>query len=193
RPGRNPPSPQVGEWSIMRDEVPSRREFMKTAAAAGTLAILPNAHAAGSDILRVGLVGCGGRGTGAASQALAADSGARLVAVADAFEDRLEGSLESLRKDPKTLAKVDVAPARRFVGCDAYRELIGSGVDVVLLCTPPHFRPIHLRAAVEAGKHVFAEKPVAVDAPGFHSVLETCKLAASKNLSVVSGLCLRYG
>jgi predicted dehydrogenase len=177
----------------MRAESPSRREFIKTAAAAGSLAILPNAHAAGSDIVRVGLVGCGQRGTGAASQALAADSGARLVAMADAFEDRLEGSLETLRKDKAVGAKVDVPTARRFVGFDAYRELLGSGVDVVLLCTTPHFRPIHLRAAVEAGKHVFAEKPVAVDAPGVHSALASCKLASSKNLSVVSGLCLRYG
>src|SRR4051812_38459285 len=112
----------------MRAETPSRREFIKTAAAAGSLAVLPNAHAAGSDILRVGLIGCGGRGTGAASQALAADSGARLVAMADAFEDRLEGSLEILKKDGKIAAKVDVPAARRFVGFDAYRELIGSGV-----------------------------------------------------------------
>jgi predicted dehydrogenase len=149
-------------------------------------------HAAGSDILRVGLVGCGGRGTGAAAQAIAADSGARLVAMADAFEDRLEGSLEALRKNEAIAAKLDVAPSRRFVGFDAYRELLASGVDVVLLCTPPHFRPIHLRAAIDAGKHVFAEKPVAVDAPGVHSVLESCKWAASRNLSVVSGLCLRY-
>jgi predicted dehydrogenase len=176
----------------MPAESASRREFIKTAAAAGTLAVLPEVHAAGSDILKVGLVGCGDRGTGAASQALAADSGARLFAMADAFEDRLEGSLETLRKNDTIAAKLDVAPARRFVGFDAYRELLLSGVDVVLLCTPPHFRPIHFRAAVEAGKHVFAEKPVAVDAPGFHSVLESTKLAASKGLSVVSGLCLRY-
>ena len=176
----------------MSAESASRRDFLKAAAAAGTLAALPNAHAAGSDILRVGLIGCGDRGTGAATQALAADSNVRLVAMADAFEDRLENSLEILRKNDAIAAKLDVAPDRRFVGFDAYRELLGSGVDVVLLCTPPHFRPIHLRAAVEAGKHVFAEKPVAVDAPGVHSVLESCKLAASKGLSVVSGLCLRY-
>jgi predicted dehydrogenase len=177
----------------MPDDIASRRDFIKTAAAAGTLAVLPNVHAAGSDIIRVGLVGCGDRGTGAASQALAADSAARLVAMADAFEDRLESSLETLKKNEAIASKLDVAPARRFVGFDAYRGLLGSGVDVVLLCTPPHFRPIHLRAAVEAGKHVFAEKPVAVDAPGFHSALESGKLAASKKLSVVSGLCLRYG
>jgi predicted dehydrogenase len=142
--------------------------------------------------LRVGLVGCGQRGTGAATQALAADSNVKLVALADAFEDRLEGSLSTLQGDPKSAPKLDVPPSRRFVGFDAYKELIACGVDVVLLCTPPHFRPQHLRAAVEAGKHVFAEKPVAVDAPGVRSVLETCALAKSKGLSVVSGLCLRY-
>ncbi len=170
----------------------SRRDFLKTAAVAGTMAALPNAHAAGSDVLRVGLVGCGDRGTGAATQALAADSNVQLVAMADAFEDRLQNSLEILQKTETISAKVAVKPDRRFVGFNAYQELLGSGVDVVLLCTPPHFRPIHLRAAVEAGKHVFAEKPVAVDAPGVHSVLESCKLARSKGLSVVSGLCLRY-
>ena len=97
-----------------------------------------------------------------------------------------------LKQDEKVGSKVDVAADHRFVGFDAYQKLLQSGVDVVLLCTPPHFRPIHLQAAVEAGKHVFAEKPVAVDAPGVHSVLESCKLAKTKGLSVVSGLCLRY-
>jgi predicted dehydrogenase len=176
----------------MLNESASRRSFLKTAATVGALAGLPEVHAAGSDILRVGLIGCGDRGTGAAAQALAADSGARLVAMADAFEDRLQSSLETLQKNEAIAAKLDVAPARRFVGFDAYRELLESGVDVVLLCTPPHFRSIHLRAAIDAGKHVFAEKPVAVDAPGVQSVLESCRLAASKGLSVVSGLCLRY-
>ena len=112
--------------------------------------------------------------------------------MADAFEDRLEESLAILKQDEKVGRKVDVTPDRRFVGFDAYEKLIASGVDVVLLCTPPHFRPLHLQAAVEAGKHVFAEKPVAVDAPGVRSVLETCELAKTKDLSVVSGLCLRY-
>jgi predicted dehydrogenase len=162
-----------------------------TAAIAGTLAALPQVHAAGSDVLRVGLVGCGGRGTGAATQALNAEANVRLVAMADAFEDRLEQSLGTLKQDPKVGGKVDVASERRFVGFDAYQKLLDC-VDVVLLATPPHFRPIHLRAAVDAGKHVFAEKPVAVDAPGVHSVLKSCEMAKSKGLSVVSGLCLRY-
>ncbi|MCA1685351.1 MAG: Gfo/Idh/MocA family oxidoreductase [Planctomycetia bacterium] len=170
----------------------TRRELIKTAAVAGALAALPEVHAAGDGVIKVGLVGCGGRGTGAASQALAADPDVRLVAMADAFEDRLEECLSLLKGEGKVSAKVDVGPDRRFVGFDAYQKLLASGVDVVLLCTPPQFRPAHLRAAVDAGKHVFAEKPVAVDAPGVRSVLETCERAKRKGLSVVSGLCLRY-
>jgi predicted dehydrogenase len=176
----------------MRPRVASRRGFLQTTAAAGAVAAIPNAHAAGSDVLRVGLIGCGGRGTGAATQALAADSNVQLVAMADAFEDRLQQSLETLQKDGKVSAKVAVRPEHRFVGFNAYQQLLDSGVDVVLLCTPPQFRPIHLRAAVEAGKHVFAEKPVAVDSPGVHSVLKSSEIAKSKGLSIVSGLCLRY-
>ena len=169
----------------------TRREFLQSSAAATALAAIPAAHAAGDDVIRVGLVGCGGRGTGAAAQALAADPNVKLVAMADAFEDRLMESLSVLQADGKVAPKVDVRPESRFVGFDAFEKLI-AGVDVVLLCTPPHFRPQHLRAAIEAGKHVFAEKPVAVDAPGVRSVLETCALAKKKGLSVVSGLCLRY-
>ena len=156
------------------------------------MAGLSNAHAAGGDALRVGLIGCGDRGTGAATQALCADSNVKLVAMADVFADRLAKSLEILEQDEKVAGKLAVTPDRQFVGFDAYRELIACGVDVVLLCTPPHFRPRHLQAAVEAGKHVFAEKPVAVDAPGVHAVMATCALAKTKGLSVVSGLCLRY-
>jgi len=171
----------------------TRRDFLRTSAVvAGSLAAVPNVHAGGDDVLKVGLVGCGGRGTGAAAQALAADPNVKLVAMADAFEDRLVESLSTLKSDPKIALKVDVGPEGRHVGFDACRRLIAGGVDVVLLCTPPHFRPQHLRMAVEAGKHVFAEKPVAVDAPGVRSVLESCALARSKGLSVVSGLCLRY-
>jgi predicted dehydrogenase len=170
----------------------TRRDILKAAAVAGTLAGLPEVHAASGDVLRIGLVGCGGRGTGAATQALSADPAVKLVAMADAFDDRLLESLSYLQGDSKVAAKVDVTPDRRFVGFDAFEKLIASGVDVVLLCTPPQFRPMHLRAAIEAGKHVFAEKPVAVDAPGVRSVLESCRLARTRNLSVVSGLCLRY-
>src|SRR5258708_975194 len=176
----------------------SRRTFLKSSAGvlAGTVAaplIAPAfVHAAGSDLLRVGLVGCGGRGTGAASPALRADPHVQLTAMADAFPDHLERSLRELAKDEEIVSKIDVPPDRQFVGFDAYRQLIDSGVDVVLLATPPHFRPLHLEAAIDAGKHVFAEKPVAVDAPGVRSVLATCEKAKQKGLSVVSGLCLRY-
>src|SRR5262249_36684800 len=169
----------------------SRRDFLKTSAAA-TLAAVPAVHAAGSDVLRVGLVGCGSRGTGAATQALQADPHVQPPALADASEDRLQSSLAHLRKDEKVGDKVDVKPEHCFVGFDAYQKLLDSGVDVVLLCTPPQFRPLHLKAAVDAGKHIFAEKPVAVDAPGVRSVLATCQEARKKNLSIVSGLCLRY-
>jgi predicted dehydrogenase len=173
----------------------SRRDFLKTSTAAvvgGALAgQFANVHAAGSGLLRVGLIGCGGRGTGAAAQALKADQEVKLVAMGDAFADRVEESLATLRKDEQLTGKLDVPPERRFAGFDAYQHVIAAS-DVVLLCTPPHFRPLHLKAAVEAGKHIFAEKPVAVDAPGVRSVLQTYALAKKKNLSVVSGLCLRY-
>jgi predicted dehydrogenase len=170
---------------------PNRREFLKTTAVAGTLASALPIHAAGDDLLRVGLIGCGQRGTGAAMQALKADKHVQLVALADAFEDRLHDCLETIKKDKDAASKVAVKPDHCFVGFDAYKHVIAAS-DVVLLCTPPHFRPLHLKVAVDAGKHVFAEKPVAVDAPGVRSVLETCELARKKGLSIVSGLCLRY-
>ncbi|HUE71080.1 MAG TPA: Gfo/Idh/MocA family oxidoreductase [Pirellulaceae bacterium] len=173
-----------------------RREFLKSssAVALGTLAggaIVPAVHAAGEENIKVGLIGCGGRGSGAARQAVQADSGAKLWAMGDAFEDRLTVSLGSLSKDEKIAAKIDVPRDRQFVGFDAYKQVIDC-CDVVLLATPPQFRPLHLRAAIDAGKHVFAEKPVAVDAPGVRRVLEICQDAKKKNLSVVSGLCIRY-
>lgn len=151
-------------------------------------------HAGGSDLLKVGLIGCGGRGTGAAAQALTADEGTELVAMADAFSDILEGSRTRLarqfNKDGKP-ARVNVDDAHCFVGFDGYKNVIEAS-DVVLLASTPHFRPQHLQASVEAGKHVFCEKPVAVDAPGVHSVLKSSELAREKNLSLVSGLCWRY-
>lgn len=175
---------------------PSRREFLANSSTAvlGSLAALAlpqRVHAAGSDLIKVGLVGCGGRGSGAASQALKADGNVKLWAMADAFDDRLQSSLRNFENTEELAGKVAVPPERRFVGFEAYRDVIAC-CDVVLLCSPPHFRPIHLKAAVEAGKHVFAEKPCAVDAPGVRSVLATCEEAKKKGLSVVSGLCLRY-
>ena len=175
----------------------SRRDFIKASSAvaggvlAGSLAMAPRAYAAGSDVLKVGLVGCGGRGTGAAAQALNADPNVRLVAMGDAFADRLEGSLASL-KETGLGDKIAVDSDHKFVGFDAYKQVIDSGIDVAVLTAPPHFRPAHLAYAVEKGKHVFAEKPVAVDAPGVRQVFAVSNLAKEKKLCLVSGLCWRY-
>jgi predicted dehydrogenase len=116
----------------------------------------------------------------------------QLVALGDAFQDRLEKSYNLLKKDEEISSKVNVSPDKMFVGFEAYKQAIDSGVDVVLLCTPPHFRAAQLAYAIEQGKHVFAEKPIAVDATGVKSVMETCRKAQEKNLSIVSGLCWRY-
>jgi predicted dehydrogenase len=186
---------QFSPLGAKRPQTPGRRDFLRastTALAGGVLAgQLPSVHAAGDAVLKVGLVGCGGRGTGAAAQALKADKEVKLVAMGDAFADRIKQSLNALERDEEIARKVAVKPECCYAGFDAYKQVIAQ-CDVVLLCTPPHFRPLHLQAAVEAGKHVFAEKPVAVDAPGVRSVLATCEQARKKNLSVVSGLCLRY-
>jgi predicted dehydrogenase len=172
---------------------PNRRRFLQTSAvSAVALASVPYAHAGGNDTLRVGLIGCGGRGTGAATQALNADRNVRLVAMGDMFRDRLDSSLATLRRTEAIASKIDVPAERQFVGFDAYNGVLQSGVDVVLLCTPPGFRPLHMQAAVRARKHIFAEKPIAVDAPGVRSVLAACEEARRNRLSVVSGLCYRY-
>jgi predicted dehydrogenase len=174
----------------------SRRDFLKTGAAVvggsllGPMAMSAGAFAGGSDVIRIGLVGCGGRGSGAAEQALAADPNVHLVAMGDTFADRIE-SAHSMLQHRSTAARVQVPPERRFAGFDAYKHVI-EACDVVLLATPPHFRAAHIKAAINAGKHVFAEKPVAVDAGGVRSVIESCQLAEAKRLSVVSGLCYRY-
>mgnify|MGYP000857385732 FL=1 len=149
--------------------------------------LAPQVHAAGSDVLRVGLIGCGGRGTGAAEQALTADSNTKLVAMADAFQDRLDESLSAL-KGSAVAGRVDVPRERQYIGFDAYKQVIDQ-VDVVLLTTPPHFRPIHFAYAVEKGVHAFVEKPIATDATGVRAFLKSCEEAKSKNLSVVSVLC----
>lgn len=182
----------------------TRREFVATSAALAAGAAIPTlglstsalasrapVHAGGSDVIRVGLVGCGGRGTGAASQALHADEGARLVAVADVFEERAKSSVDRLSKIEAIGSRVDVPEERRFIGFHGYRDLL-ENVDVVLLATPPAFRPAHLAAAVESGKHIFCEKPMAVDSPGVRSVMESARLAKEKGLSLVSGFCWRY-
>jgi myo-inositol 2-dehydrogenase / D-chiro-inositol 1-dehydrogenase len=167
----------------------SRRELLKTGVLlAGAPVLLKGAQA--SKAIKVGLVGCGGRGTGAAAQALKADDYSELTAVADIYQERIDECLIQLAKSAKNKVKVD--KSKQFVGLDSYRNLIDSGVDVVLLATPPGFRPQHLRAAIEANKHVFCEKPVAVDSPGVRHVLETAKMAKDRSLSLVAGFCWRY-
>ncbi len=173
----------------------SRRTFLKTstvaAATAATLTLPSSVHAAGNDTIKVGLVGCGGRGRGAATDALKADPSVKIVAMCDIFPDYLNAAHASIQEQFKD--RVDVPADRRYSGFDGFKQLIDNGgCDIVLLCTPPGFRPQHLRYAVEAGKHVFAEKPLAVDAPGVRSVMESAKIAKSKNLMCASGFCYRY-
>ncbi len=169
----------------------SRRTFLHgTVGVAGTAGFLRAAE--DSQQIRVGLVGCGGRGTGAAAQALQADDYAVLTAVADIDQERIDRCLAEVEKRHQGKNKVQVPKRNRHLGLDAFQSVIDSGVDVVLLATPPGFRPSHLKACIDAGKHVFCEKPMAVDAPGVRSVLETVKLAESKKLSVVAGFCWRY-
>jgi predicted dehydrogenase len=173
----------------------SRRKFLKTtggATALAAMAVPRMVHASSSETLRVGLVGCGGRGRGAAIDALKADPHAELVAIADTFTDFAQDGLNLIRGDAAVADRVRVEPDRVYIGFDGYKQLIDSDVDIVLLATPPHFRPEHLRYAVEKGKHCFVEKPIAVDVPGVQSVVESCKLAKEKNLAIVSGLCWRY-
>ena len=148
-------------------------------------------HAAGSSTIKVGLVGCGGRGTGAAEQALTADSGTKLVAMADAFQDRLDEQPRPSSRDSTVGSRVDVPKDRQYTGFDAYKHVIDQ-VDLVLLTTPPHFRPLHLAYAVEKGVNAFVEKPMAVDGPGLRKFLQACKDAKAKNLSLVNGFCWRY-
>lgn len=169
----------------------TRREFIgKTAGAASALTVAQSAWAAGSDQIKVGLIGCGGRGSGAANQALSTkQEGIVLHAVADAFKEKADGSLSNLRT--KHAEKVQVDDSRIFTGLDGYQKVIDS-CDLVILTTPPGFRPYHFEAAINAGKHVFMEKPVAVDSPGVRKVQEMAKIADEKNLKVVVGLQRRY-
>lgn len=173
----------------------SRRELLKNAAAAGSAAALlatgSYGYAGGSDQIKVGLVGCGGRGTGAAADALQADPGVHLTAMGDVFEERLSRSLAALQKQEGIGSRVQVPKANQFTGLDAYRRVIDSGVDVVLLCTPPGFRPQHIKAALAAGKHIFAEKPMGTDVAGVLSAMEAAK-NGRKDRCFLSGFCYRY-
>lgn len=179
---------------------PSRRTFLQTSTAAAvgaglagsTLTLARSVHAAGDDTIRIGLIGCGGRGSGAAKDALQVESNVKLVAMGDAFADRLDGSLKNLQKDESLKSRIDVSKDRQFVGLDAYQKVLDSDVDLVILATPPGFRPIHFAAAVAKGKHVFMEKPVATDAPGVRKVLAAAEEAKKKNLAVGVGLQRRH-
>ncbi|HMC11039.1 MAG TPA: Gfo/Idh/MocA family oxidoreductase, partial [Pirellulaceae bacterium] len=174
----------------------NRREFLKSSSLAavgagvlGSLGSLPGAFAASDDTIKVGLIGCGGRGTGAASQALSTNGNVKLVAMGDAFAWQLEDSYRKIKEALGTRPdRVAVPEENKFVGLDAYKKVLAAGVDLVVLATPPGFRPVHFEAAVAAGKHVFMEKPVAVDAPGVRQVLAAAAEAKKKNLGVGVGL-----
>ncbi|MDQ6675959.1 MAG: Gfo/Idh/MocA family oxidoreductase, partial [Acidobacteriota bacterium] len=173
-------APFTRDKSNMEQDLTNRRDFMKTGAIGSALVAGFPAIISGQTVtnaIKVGLVGCGGRGTGAASQALHADDYAELTAVADIDQDQIDKSQATLKRISQIASRVKVEKPREFLGLNAYQQLIGSGVDVVLLATPPGFRPMHLAATVEAGKHVFCEKPVSTDAPGLRWVMETAEKA----------------
>ena len=176
-----------------RQNAVNRRRFLKSSSlAAGAVAALPIerfAHAQQDNTLKLALVGCGGRGSGATIQAMNTGKDVKLVAMADAFEDKLANKLSAIRKVHPN--QVDVPPSRQFVGKDAYKKAIAEA-DVCVLATPPGFRPIHFEEAIRQGKHVFFEKPVAVDAPGIRRVLAAAKEAKKKNLKVAVGLQRRH-
>lgn len=176
-----------------------RRAFLRTTATAiATATLAPSlplgVHAGEDHTIKIALVGCGGRGTGAAAQALSTKGPTRLVAMADAFEDRLTSSLNSLRQSPRFAAQVDVPPERRFIGLQGYKPAIDAVAPggVVLLATPPAFRWVHFQYAVTRGVHVFMEKSFAVDAPGVRRILATAREASAKNLKVAVGFMWRH-
>ena len=147
-------------------------------------------YAAGSDEIKIGLIGCGGRGSGAANDALDADPGVKLIALGDIFADKVQDTLKGLQE--RKPGQVAVKDDHCFVGFDAYRKVIDCGVDVVLIACTSLFNPKYFKAAVDAGKHVFAEKPHGIDPPGVRSAIETFARAKQKKLCVVSGLVYRY-
>ena len=174
----------------------TRRDFVKRSAVAtagataGLMASGNFAYADGTDTIRLGLVGCGGRGTGAAHDSYRSADGVELVAMGDLFQDRMEESKKQLRERLGDSFKVD--RDHTFLGFDAYQKVLDSDVDLVIFATPPAFRPIHLRAAVEAGTHVFVEKPVATDTAGIRSVMESAERAEEKGLAIVAGTQRRH-
>ena len=182
----------------MSDQL-SRRAFVHTSAALTAGLVLPiglSAERSRADVIRIGVVGCGGRGTGAARDALRGSDDVELVALGDAFADRLASCRATLEKavseDAAFAAKYKVTNERCFTGFDAYQKVLNSGIDLVIFATPPGFRPLHLAAAVAANKHIFTEKPVAVDPVGIRSVLATYEQAKQKGLGIVAGTQRRH-
>ena len=177
-----------------------RRAFLQTAAtaiAATSIAVsktvaadIPKVHTGANDTIRVGLVGCGGRGSGAAINAMAAGPDIKIVAIGDLFEESLNSCRKGLSEQRPEQFTVD--NDHEFVGFDSYKNVIDSDIDVVLLASPPHYRPDHIEYAVAAGKHIFAEKPIATDPHGVRRVEAACAQADAKGLNIVSGLCWRY-
>ena len=175
----------------------SRRTFVQTTTAAAAAMAFPfGTRLHGADVIRVGVIGCGGRGTGAARDCMRGSDGVEIVAMGDLMPDRLAQSRAALAKavaeSPELAPKFKVTDERAFSGFDSYEKVLASGIDLVILATPPGFRPAHLAAAVAAGKHVFTEKPVAVDASGIRSVLATYEIAKQKNLGIVAGTQRRH-
>jgi myo-inositol 2-dehydrogenase/D-chiro-inositol 1-dehydrogenase len=180
-----------------------RRDFLKASAAAAGAATIagltPTAFAAGNDTLKVGLVGCGGRGNGATRDILEAEQKingdnprVEIVAFADVFEDRAKGALNNWKKNKQFGKQIKATPDTCFGGLDAYQKLLGAGVDLVMLATPPGFRHVHLEAAIKAGKNIFCEKPVAVDAAGARKCFELAEESKKKNLAIVAGTQRRH-
>ena len=181
------------------DSVSSRRDFLKASSSAVVGGALVSklgfpavvSAAPNSDKLRIGLIGCGGRGNGAAANALNSDSNSVLHAMGDIYATAIQRGLGGIKGEIKDDSRIAVPPERQFVGLDSFEKVLKSGVDVVILTTPPGFRPLHFKRAIEAGKHVFLEKPVATDASGVRSVRETAKVAQQKGLAVQSGFVWR--
>jgi myo-inositol 2-dehydrogenase / D-chiro-inositol 1-dehydrogenase len=170
----------------------SRRTALKTTALAAAALTMPAFAARGSSRLKIGVIGCGGRGTGAAVNALQASPDTEITALGDMFPDKLQKCLEELGKQQDLSSRAAVPPERCFLGFDAYKKVLATDIDLVILATPPGFRPIHFEAAVDAGKQIFFEKPVAVDPAGIRKVLEAAAKAKEKNLSVVTGTQRRH-
>lgn len=176
----------------------SRRAFLQKTAVAGSTLVAANslmrqAHASEDDTIRVGVVGCGGRGMGAMADALRANPSVNIVALADLFPERLSEARQAFGNNKQFAERFKATPETSYEGFDCYTKMLeGCELDAVILTSPPHYRPDHLEACVNAGKHVFCEKPIAVDPVGVKRVRDTCEVARKKGLNIVSGLCWRY-